>query len=152
MSRFIRWASNALLGNGLGKMTVIPTGLRGIDLFVPLPVGGDILLTGDPRAGARVLGNELVYRMANLPEQPTVPLVFFDPNLPQFDAARQELIEGVPKLGQFTPSHAFMPMMWLAVWKVHATIFSRSRQINISSTLFGRQLPSFARLTKGMAA
>lgn len=38
------------------------TGLRAIDVFLPLPTGGDVLLTGDHRSGIPTLANELAWR------------------------------------------------------------------------------------------
>lgn len=44
---------------------IVETGLKAVDLFVPIPLGGDVLLSGEPHAGVRVLGTKLTLRLAN---------------------------------------------------------------------------------------
>ncbi len=77
---------------------LIETGLRAIDLLAPLPAGGDVLITGDPKSGVRLLGTELAVRLATLPAKPFHTIVYLDPTLPEADKVLAEFAEASPAL------------------------------------------------------
>lgn len=53
----------------------LETGIKAIDLFAPLPVGGVVALTGDMQVGKMVLVEELIHRIGTL--SPPVRLLVF---------------------------------------------------------------------------
>ncbi len=74
--------------------TMIETGLRGVDLLTPIPVGGDVLIFGEPKTGHRLLGTDIAWRLDHHPHQPFHAVVLIDPNLPDADAVAEEFKEG----------------------------------------------------------
>lgn len=74
------------------------TGLRAIDLFVPLPLGGDILVTGPEGSGWIVLGHELAYRFITHPNQRYRVVYFIDEGLADLKTRTDELDELLPML------------------------------------------------------
>lgn len=72
---------------------LIETGLRAIDLLAPLAVGLDVLVTGDPKSGVRLLAMELAVRLAKLPASRFGVSVFLDAALKEADKVEAEFIE-----------------------------------------------------------
>ena len=79
---------------------IVETGLKAVDLFVPIPLGGDVLLSGEPHAGVRVLGTELAFRLANSPRQPFRVIMFLDSELDDLENVCKELRETLPMVKQ----------------------------------------------------
>jgi hypothetical protein len=71
------------------------TGLKAVDLFAPIPLGGDILISGEPKAGARVLGSEMSFRLANHPRGGMHVTVFLDSAIEDAAAYQAEFKESV---------------------------------------------------------
>lgn len=74
----------------------LETGLRAVDLLAPIPLGGDVLVSGEPKSGARILGTELVFRLSRLPKKPPKVLAFLDTTDPEADGYEVEFKETVP--------------------------------------------------------
>jgi hypothetical protein len=79
---------------------IVETGLKAVDLCVPIPLGGDVLLSGEPHAGVRILGTELAYRLANSPRRPFRVIIFLDSELDDLENVCKELRETLPALKQ----------------------------------------------------
>ncbi|MEZ6128423.1 MAG: hypothetical protein R3C59_07055 [Planctomycetaceae bacterium] len=77
---------------------LLDTGLRAIDLFLPIPAGGDILLTGDTESGTVVLANELAFRFQQSGRHHVV--YYVDDALPDADTRYAELKELLPNLSE----------------------------------------------------
>jgi F-type H+/Na+-transporting ATPase subunit beta len=69
---------------------LIETGLRAIDLFAPVSYDTDVLLTGQPHSGIKILANELAYRLA---KQTVHVAIYVDSSMIESDKAWQELQE-----------------------------------------------------------
>lgn len=74
----------------------IETGLRAVDLFAPLPLGGDVLLRGEPKSGPRVLGTELALRLSRRPGGGLRTTVFLDAAVADAADYEAEFRETVP--------------------------------------------------------
>lgn len=74
----------------------IETGLRAVDLFAPLPLGGDVIISGEPKSGARVLGTELALRLANAPSAALHVTLFLDSSVADVADYEKEFSETVP--------------------------------------------------------
>ncbi len=70
---------------------IIETGLRSVDLLVPLAVGSDELVCGDPRSGVRILGTEIALRLASLSVDPFHVVIYLDSGLAEVDKVVAEL-------------------------------------------------------------
>jgi F-type H+-transporting ATPase subunit beta len=77
---------------------IVDTGLKAVDLLVPLPIGGDVLVSGEPRAGARLLGTELAYRLANMPRNAFRVVIYLDSELAEIEAICKEMQEALPSV------------------------------------------------------
>lgn len=77
---------------------LLETGLRAVDLLTPIPAGADVLICGDPRAGVRLLGQELAHRLASLPSGPLDVEVWIDEGLAEADKLLAEIRESSPLL------------------------------------------------------
>lgn len=71
--------------------SVIDTGLRAVDLFAPIPLGGDYLVAGEPKSGPRVLGLELLTRLSRRAGNPPRTCVFLDTAVPDAEAFASEI-------------------------------------------------------------
>lgn len=78
------------------RTTFIETGLKAVDLFAPIPLGGDILVTGDPKAGARLVGTELVCRFARRSGDFHGVSAFLDPAVADAEDYAADLQDAVP--------------------------------------------------------
>ncbi len=85
--------------NGQGPM-IVETGLKAVDLFAPILVGSDVLLSGDPRAGVRVLATELAYRLAMSPQHPFRVIIYLDSELDDIENVCKELRETLSTIKQ----------------------------------------------------
>lgn len=85
---------------------MLQSGLKAIDLLAPIPIGGDVLVSGDKRSGARMLGIELVYRMLNRPGRAFPVIVFLDTQTEDLEVFTRQLQESIPTLTEIvkTPS------------------------------------------------
>lgn len=70
---------------------IIETGLRGVDLLVPLASDSDGLVCGDLRSGVRILGTEIALRLASLPVDPFHVVIYLDSGLAEVDKVVAEL-------------------------------------------------------------
>ena len=77
---------------------VIHTGVRAIDLFAPIPCGGDVLISGDPKAGTKVLGKELAVRLMNTSNDSFRVIIYLDEEITEVEAQALELKELMPSL------------------------------------------------------
>lgn len=75
---------------------IIETGLKAIDLLVPLHIGDDILLSGEAKSGAKVFGNELAYRLMKLPVGGFRVFILLDSALDDLEIRASELQEVMP--------------------------------------------------------
>lgn len=78
------------------KGPLIETGLKAIDLLVPIPVGGDVIISGDAQSGTRVLGMEMIYRLMNHPRQKFQVVLYLDQAMADVEAWVQDLQESLP--------------------------------------------------------
>lgn len=74
----------------------LDTGLRAIDLFAPVPLGGDVIVSGEPKSGGRILGTELALRLSRLSGRPPKVVAFLDAAVPDADDYEAEFKEAVP--------------------------------------------------------
>lgn len=74
----------------------IESGLKALDLFVPLQPGDDILVSGEAKSGAKILGNELAYRLMSLPVRRFRVFIFLDSELEDLESRARELQEIMP--------------------------------------------------------
>lgn len=79
-----------------GGGPLIETGLKAVDLFVPIPVGGDVLISGDAQSGIRVLGIELAHRLMNHPRHKFHVVLYLDQAMADVDSWVLELQESLP--------------------------------------------------------
>lgn len=79
-----------------GKL--LQTGLRVLDVFVPLPKGKDILLTGDPGSGTVTLANELAWRFHHETAAKHKVVYFLDLRLSDIEERQLEIAESLPML------------------------------------------------------
>jgi F0F1-type ATP synthase beta subunit len=77
------------------------TGLRTIDVFVPIARGQSVLVSGDEKAGARVLGTELMYRLIHHPDENFHVLYYVDSTLGDLEDWKKELQTTLPKLASY---------------------------------------------------
>lgn len=77
---------------------IIETGLRAIDLLAPIPHGGDISVTGEMKAGTKVLANELAYRLMNFQHDAFRVVIFLDNEFESVDVQLREMQEYFPSL------------------------------------------------------
>ncbi len=78
------------------RFGIVDTGLKAVDLLVPIPVGRNVLVSGDKGAGVRLLATEIAYRLANLPRDAFRVMIYLDPDLDELQAIRTELHESLP--------------------------------------------------------
>lgn len=74
----------------------IETGLKAIDLLVPLHIGDDILVSGEAKSGSKVLGNELAYRLMRLPNGRFRVFIFLDSTLEDLEIRAREFQDIMP--------------------------------------------------------
>jgi hypothetical protein len=74
------------------------TGLKAVDLFTPIERGSDVLITGDPKSGATVLGTEIAYRYVHDPSEKLRVLYYHDESLSDIQTRLSELAETLPAL------------------------------------------------------
>ncbi len=74
----------------------LKTGLKIIDLLFPLPIAGDVLLTGDSRSGIKTLGIEIANRLMNSPEKSFELVVYLDSWISEVEAEAHELDAALP--------------------------------------------------------
>lgn len=86
----------SLIGRWLRRSPLIETGLKAIDLLVPISVGSDVLISGDPESGIRVLGMELAQRLMSHPRQKFHVVLYLDEALDDLDSWVLELQESLP--------------------------------------------------------
>lgn len=77
---------------------VLKTGLKAIDLFTPLRIGGDILISGDKGSGCKLLGTEMAFRLLKHPRRKFRVVYYVDEKLADIDAQVAELKESLPTL------------------------------------------------------
>ncbi|MEZ6032881.1 MAG: hypothetical protein R3C17_07300 [Planctomycetaceae bacterium] len=77
---------------------VLKTGLKAIDLFTPLRIGGDVLISGDKGSGCKLLGTEIAFRLLNHPRRKFRVVCYVDEKLADIDAQVAELKESLPTL------------------------------------------------------
>ena len=88
--------NSALAPFGNMSASHLETGLRAVDLFAPIPLGCDILVSGEPKSGGRILGTELALRRSRLPKKPPKVIAFLDATVPDADDYEAEFKETVP--------------------------------------------------------
>lgn len=71
------------------------TGLKAVDFFAPIPLGGDILIAGELKSAPRVLGTEMALRLANRPGQAMHVAVFLDSAVEDAAAYEKDFKESV---------------------------------------------------------
>lgn len=76
----------------------IPTALKAVDLFAPLPRGGDVLFTDGDGAGSVILGYEVARRLLEHPTDDFHVLFFLDEGLPDLSIRTAEMDEILPAL------------------------------------------------------
>ena len=114
------------------RSPLIETGLKAIDLLVPIPVGGDVLISGDAQSGIRVLGIELANRLMSH-SRPTCHVVFYlDEAMADVESWVLEMQESLPSLTQRfvvpTVSTAEIQRQRSAAGRAHGVaIFAASR-------------------------
>jgi len=81
-----------------GHSRVIHTGLRAIDLFAPIPCGGDVLISGDLKSGTMVLGKELAVRLMNSPDDSFRVIIYLDEGIAEVESQALELKEVMPSV------------------------------------------------------
>ncbi|HRE99775.1 MAG TPA: hypothetical protein PLI18_04595 [Pirellulaceae bacterium] len=74
----------------------LPTGLRGIDLLAPVIRGSELLISGEPRSGVRLLGNEIAHRFVVRRSCDVRIVVLLDPQLAEVQGVPEELREALP--------------------------------------------------------
>lgn len=79
--------------------SVLPTGLKAVDVLAPLPRGGTILVTGEPKAGSRLLGMELAVRLTHGSAAVRQLSVFLDSAAPDASGYKQEFLASAPGSG-----------------------------------------------------
>ncbi len=75
---------------------LLPTGLRAVDLLAPVIRGSDLLVSGEPRAGVRLLGNEIAHRFVVRRSCDVRIVVLLDPQLAEVQGVPEELREALP--------------------------------------------------------
>ena len=70
---------------------IVDTGLKAVDLLVPIPLGGDVLVSGESGAGVRLLGTELAYRLAHMPRNGFRVVIYLDSELAEIQAICKEM-------------------------------------------------------------
>lgn len=86
-------------GFGSGRHTpVLETGLKAIDLFTPIRIGGDVLISGDKGSGCKLLGTEIAFRLLQHPRRKFRVVYYLDEKLADIDAQVAELKESLPTL------------------------------------------------------
>lgn len=91
----VRSSKSELSATALNK-TFIETGLKAVDLFAPVPLGGDILVTGEPKAGARIVGTELACRFARRPGEFSGVTAFLDPAVADAEDYAADFKDAIP--------------------------------------------------------
>jgi len=76
----------------------IRTGLKAVDLFAPLPRGGDILITGGEGTGSTILGYEVARRLLQHPHENFAVTFFLDAGLPDLETRTAEMDDVLPTL------------------------------------------------------
>lgn len=87
--------------NGDSNAKHIWFGLRVVDIFVPIARGTDVLVSGDEKAGARVLGTELMYRLMHHPQEKFHIVYYIDSTLRDLNDWKKELTETLPELTSY---------------------------------------------------
>ncbi len=82
------WFSNPHRRKGF-----IDVGLKAVNLLAPLPFAADTLVTGDRKAGVRVLGNELALRLTGLAKHPLRVIVYLDAKIADAEQFGMEIQE-----------------------------------------------------------
>ncbi|TWT91157.1 hypothetical protein [Stieleria varia] len=78
------------------NLPVLDTGLKAIDLLAPLPRSGDVLISGDPGAGAKTIAGEMMYRLQNHPSLPYQTLCLLDAGSKDAEVMSAEFSETLP--------------------------------------------------------
>ena len=76
----------------------LSTGLKAVDLFTPIAQGSDVLITGDAKSGATLLGTEIAYRYIHHPNDKLRVYYFHDESLSDIEIRLAELTEVLPAL------------------------------------------------------
>ncbi len=76
----------------------IPTGLKAVDLFAPLPRGGDVVITGGEGTGSTVLGYELARRLLEHPQEDFRVFFYMDERLSDLEVRIAEMDDILPAL------------------------------------------------------
>ncbi len=76
----------------------LSTGIKAVDLFTPIAQGSDVLITGDAKSGATVLGSEIAYRYVHHPSEKLRVLFYHDEGLSDIEIRLAELTEVLPAL------------------------------------------------------
>jgi len=76
---------------------LIITGLKAIDLLSPVTAGEEVLISGEEKAGARILGMELAFRLAQLPWGPCHTMILLDAAIPDLDGVLADFKGSLPE-------------------------------------------------------
>jgi hypothetical protein len=80
------------------RSPIVDTGLKAIDLFTPIQIGCNVLISGDKGCGNTALGTEIAHRLMNHPLRKFQVVFYLDELLPDVDSQVEEIKETLSKL------------------------------------------------------